>query len=111
MTSDEEAVKVTRPAPRQVRMFTTRPVISFNEDRTNERTIMELVAGDRPGLLSMVGQAFIEFDVNIETAKILTIGERAEDVFYVVDGKGNPLSDETCQKLRKRLVERIEAMD
>jgi [protein-PII] uridylyltransferase len=109
-TSDEEAVKVTRPAPRQVRMFPTRTVIDFSEDATNSRTIMELVAGDRPGLLSMVGQAFLECDVNIETAKILTIGERAEDVFYIVDARGDPLGEDTCRKLRERLVERIDAM-
>ena len=44
---------------------------------------MELAAGDRPGLLSTIGQTFIEFGINFETAKILTIGERAEDVFYI----------------------------
>ncbi len=69
---------------------------------------MELAAGDRPGLLSIVGQTFNEFKINIETAKIMTIGERAEDVFYIVDENNKLLSDEVCDQLRDRLVERLD---
>jgi [protein-PII] uridylyltransferase len=107
-TDDARAVKVTRRAPRRVRMFSTKTVINFVNDVANKRTVMELVAGDRPGLLSTVGQTFIEFGINIETAKILTIGERAEDVFYVVDENNEALADEICLKLRERLVERLD---
>jgi len=106
-TDDDEAT-VTRPAPRQVRMFATKTIISFDQDITSGRTVMELVTGDRPGLLSTVGRIFIEFGVNIETSKILTIGERAEDVFYVVDLDGNALSDNTCSKLKERLLQAID---
>jgi len=47
---DDATVTVTRRAPRQVRMFTTPTQISFSEDPVNQRTIIELIAGDRPGL-------------------------------------------------------------
>jgi len=107
-TDDTRAVKVTRRAPRQVRMFTTKTVINFDHDISNKRTVMELAAGDRPGLLSIVGQTFIEFRINIETAKIMTIGERAEDVFYIVDENNKLLSDEVCDQLRDRLVQRLD---
>ena len=110
LTIDEtHAVKVTRRAPRQVRMFSTKTVINFGHDISNKRTVMELAAGDRPGLLSTVGQTFIEFRINIETAKILTIGERAEDVFYIVDENNKLLSDQVCDQLRERLVERLDS--
>jgi len=105
---DGRAAKVTRRAPRQVRMFSTKTVINFNNDIANKRTVMELAAGDRPGLLSTVGQTFIEFKINIETAKIMTIGERAEDVFYVVDENNKQLTDKVCNQLRERLVERLD---
>ena len=101
---DDSIVKVTRRAPRQVRMFPTRTAVEFDEDAANGRTVMELVAGDRPGLLSKVGQVFIDLAVEIDTAKIMTIGERAEDVFYIVDGDGNPLSGELRETLRQRLM-------
>lgn len=108
-SSDEDADIVTRPAPRQVRMFATKTIVSFDQDITNGRTVMELVTGDRPGILSTVGRIFVEFGINIETAKILTIGERAEDVFYVTDSKSDPLSDVTCSKLQERLIRAIDS--
>jgi len=107
--TDERAARVTRPAPRQVRLFATETLIHFEQDFTKSRTVMELVTGDRPGLLSIVGQALIEFDINIETAKVLTIGERAEDVFYVVDKNGDTLNNEACSNLREQLIERIDS--
>jgi len=107
--ADEHSARVTRPATRQVRIFATKTLIHFDQDLTRRRTVMELVTGDRPGLLSAVGRTLIDFDINIETAKILTIGERAEDVFYVVDHNGKTLTDQTCNKLREKLLERIDS--
>ncbi|HEX6259408.1 MAG TPA: HD domain-containing protein, partial [Woeseiaceae bacterium] len=105
---DDGIVKVTRRAPRQVRMFPTRTTVEFDEDAANGRTVMELVAGDRPGLLSKVGQVFIDLGVEIETAKVMTIGERAEDVFYIVDAQGKPLSDELQKTLCERLTAKLD---
>ena len=108
-TDDDEAVQVTRPAPRQVRMFSTTTVVRFTQDPAQRRTIMEIVAADRPGLLSTIGQTFIEVGVDIVTAKIMTIGERAEDVFYIVDGNGELLTDAICNELKLRLTQNIDA--
>lgn len=102
--------RVTRSAPRQVRMFATKTIIHFDQDLQNRRTVMELVASDRPGLLSIVGRTFVEFDIDIETAKIMTIGERAEDVFYIVAANGKPLTDIDCNKLEDKLVQRIDSV-
>ncbi len=105
---DEHAAPVTRRAPRQVRMFETKTAIDFTKDQ-NQRTVMELVTGDRPGLLSDVGRVFVEMGINIDTAKIVTIGERAEDVFYISNVSGEPLSDKICAELRRRLFEGLDA--
>jgi len=108
LTADDEKVAdVTRAAPRQVRMFTTTTIIEFGLDISNGRTVLELTAGDRPGLLSIVGQAFIAQGIAIEAAKIMTIGERAEDVFYISDKQGRPLSDEAQENLRNELIEKL----
>ncbi len=105
---DDAAARVTRPAPRQVRMFTTRTIVSFNADEGNDRTIMELVASDRPGLLSTVGRVFVDQGLDIETAKVLTIGERAEDVFYIVDASKRALDADSCALLKDKLIENID---
>ncbi|NNE61289.1 MAG: [protein-PII] uridylyltransferase, partial [Woeseia sp.] len=108
-TEDDHAKPVTRSAPRQARMFSTKNAFYFDEDIANRRTILEIVAADRPGLLSTLGQAFIEFGIDIDTAKVLTIGERAEDVFYLVDESGRPLSKDVCDKLRAHLTEKLDS--
>jgi [protein-PII] uridylyltransferase len=108
LSAKSAPAKVMRPAPRQVRMFSTRTQILSSEDLGRRRTVLEIVAADRPGLLSKVGQVFVEYGIDIETAKILTIGERAEDVFYVVDQHGEPLSDAVCTALKADLIERLD---
>ena len=79
----------------------------FSADKNNQRTIMELVAADRPGLLSTVGQVFIELDIAIHNAKIVTIGERAEDVFYITDVNEAPLTESRCTAIREHLIEKL----
>ena len=108
---DDDIVKVTRRAPRQVRMFPTRTTVEFDEDLANRRTVLELVASDRPGLLSKVGQAFTDMQVEIDTAKVMTIGERAEDVFYIVDNRGDPLPEEVRAALSQRLIEKLDSAE
>ena len=106
-SGDDNAVNVTRAAPRTTRMFTTTASVEFGADTPNGRTVMDLVAADRPGLLSKVGQTFIEHGINIEAAKIMTIGERAEDVFYISDEAGKPLDSDAKQRLRDNLVDKL----
>jgi len=107
-TADDNEVRVTRRVSRQAKVFSTKHSVSFTQDTAKRRTVMELVAADRPGLLSTVGQVFIELKIDMETAKIHTVGERAEDVFYISDENGVPLSDDACSLLRDRLMERLE---
>jgi len=106
--SEENIVKVTRAAPRQVRMFKTTTGVAFGDSPVGGHTVMELVAADRPGLLSKVGQTFLAQEIDIATAKIMTIGERAEDVFYICKRDGSNLGDAAQDRLRDELVKTLE---
>jgi [protein-PII] uridylyltransferase len=90
---------VRRQPPRQVRLFSTPTRIAFSEDEANGRTVVELVASDRPGLLCEVGKAFFECGVSLRAAKIMTVGERAEDVFYITTLGGEMLDAEAREVL------------
>jgi [protein-PII] uridylyltransferase len=102
---------VTRRAPRQVRMFLTPTQVNFSVDNRNERTILELIAADRPGLLSEVGKVFRAERVAINGAKIMTVGERAEDVFYITGADGGLLNDDTCRRLQEALMLALDRRD
>ncbi|TDJ28912.1 MAG: hypothetical protein E2O55_04145, partial [Gammaproteobacteria bacterium] len=56
-------------------------------------------AGDRPGLLAQIGKLFVEQNVRLQNAKIATLGERAEDVFFVTTEDNRPLDEATSQAL------------
>jgi [protein-PII] uridylyltransferase len=104
-TNSERSLKVTRRAPRQVRMFSTPVQIAVSEDTGNGRTIVELVAGDRPGLLFQIAKIFDQEGVALQNAKIMTIGERAEDVFFVTSTAHQPLDASSSLRLEKALRE------
>jgi [protein-PII] uridylyltransferase len=109
--TEESPATVTRRAPRQVRMFSTPTQVNFTLDTRNDRTILELVAADRPGLLSEVGKVFRAEHVTINGAKIMTVGERAEDVFYITDTEGRLLQEEACQRVQDSLVRALDRRD
>jgi len=108
---EDAPATVTRRAPRQVRMFSTPTQVNFSVDSRNGRTILELIAADRPGLLSEVGKVFRTERVAINGAKIMTVGERAEDVFYITDAEGRLLQEEACQRLQESLVRALDRRD
>ena len=72
-------------------------------DERNRRSVLELVAGDRPGLLCDVGKVLMEERVDLLAAKIMTVGERAEDVFYLASLSGAPLDEAAATRLQQKL--------
>jgi [protein-PII] uridylyltransferase len=102
---------VTRRMPRQVRMFTTPTQVTFSADTENGRTILEVVAGDRPGLLSEIGKVLWDQRVELRGAKIMTVGERAEDVFYVTAELSRPLDAARCTALAESLQRALDTRD
>ena len=99
---------VSRRAPRQVRLFNTTTQIHLSVDERNNRSVLEIVAGDRPGLLCDIGKVLMEQKIDLLAAKIMTVGERAEDVFYVADATQRPLDEPTAARLVARLREVLE---
>ena len=90
-------------------MFTTPTNIEFGEDAPNSRTVIDISTGDRPGLLSKIGQVFDSCEIRLQNARIATVGERAEDVFFVTDFNGQPLANETVlEELRQKLLVQLE---
>ena len=101
---DDTPRAVSRRAPRQARMFNTPVHISVSEDERNGRSVLELTAGDRPGLLSDVAKVLMHEKIELRAAKIMTVGERAEDVFYVTDADQRPLDAGSAQRLKDSLA-------
>ncbi len=104
---DAPPAPVQRRLPRQLKHFTIPTEVTFHPDPYNDRTVMEVVTSDRPGLLSQVGKALGECGVLLQNAKIATLGARVEDIFFITDEQNRPLGDEAQTG---RLRERIQAL-
>jgi [protein-PII] uridylyltransferase len=76
---------------RRLRHFPLTPQVQIFPDDKGTRYILEIVAGDRPGLLARIAYVLANANINVASAKINTLGERAEDVFLI---EGNRLHDE-----------------
>jgi [protein-PII] uridylyltransferase len=105
---EEAPLVVSRRATRQMRVFKTATQIAISVDERNRRSVLELTAGDRPGLLCDVGKVLWEERVDLHAAKISTLGERAEDVFYITDRAQQPLDEATAERLRLRLTDALD---
>jgi len=68
---------------RQVRHFPVTPEIEIRADERGSQYLMSIAAADRPGLLYAIARVLGEHGITLHTAKIGTLGERAEDVFLV----------------------------
>ena len=107
---DEYPAIIQRRVPRQLKHFAFAPQLSIHNDAQRPVTILELTAPDRPGLLARIGRIFLDFDLSLQNAKIATLGERVEDVFFVTDAEGQPLSDpELCARLQQAIVSQLSA--
>ncbi|MDR1855518.1 MAG: ACT domain-containing protein, partial [Azoarcus sp.] len=68
--------------------------------------LLSIEAADRPGLLFSVAEVLANYDINVETAKIATLGERVEDTFLLTGG-GLERNKRAIQ-LERELLERLQ---
>lgn len=90
---------------RELRHFPISPEVNVQPDDRGVYWVLSVIAGDRPGLLSRVARVLTAYDIDLHTAKINTLGARAEDVFLVT-GAGLKNS-KTVVRLESALVEQL----
>ena len=106
---DEYMSIIQRRVPRQLKLFAFAPQVNISTDTIRQVSVLELSAPDRPGLLARLGQIFLEFDLSLQNAKISTLGERVDDVFFLTDAHNQPLTDpELCARLRQAIVSQLQ---
>lgn len=96
----------TRRTPRILKEFNARTQISIDSRAHETFTVLEVVAADRPGLLAKLAKVLQAHHIQIQAAKITTLGERVEDVFHIVTRDGLPMNDPDAED---RLSKSIQA--
>ncbi len=95
---------ISRRTPRQLKNFAIPTRTSISNDISSNSTVLEIICPDRPGLLALIARIFLRNNLQLSNAKITTLGERVEDLFFISDGDGNPLSDpQLCEDLQLQI--------
>jgi len=80
-TSELRAPNLGR-LPSRSRNFPIKPSMSLMPVG-NDEYVLKLTATDRPGVLYSISYIFHEMNIKLRSARIVTLGERLEDVFVV----------------------------
>lgn len=76
-------VSTVSPLSRMSRAFPIEPKVELQPAVGADEWRLAIMATDRPGLLAQLAQVFVAFKVNVISAKVMTLGERVEDIFMI----------------------------
>jgi len=87
------------------RTFPLQPTVDLRPDEKGQYYLLSVAANDRTGLLYSIANVLTKYRINLHTAKIMTLGERVEDVFLI---DGAPLQNQRVQlQLETELLEAL----
>jgi [protein-PII] uridylyltransferase len=100
---------VQRRTPRQMKSFSIPTETKMSVDDIKNVSVLEVATPDRPGLLARLGRIFVEFNIELQAAKIQTLGERVEDVFFITDDQHQPITDpELCAAIQRAVCSELD---
>jgi [protein-PII] uridylyltransferase len=105
---EEFPTLLARRIPRQLRHFAVQTEVNIRLNTALQQNIVEIMTLDQPGLLARIGGLFMVHGLDIHSARIATLGERAEDTFYVTKHSGQPLDREESITLSKALRQALD---
>ena len=101
---------VQRRTPRQLKQMTIGTSARIDNTVSENTSYLEVITPDRPGLLAQLGQIFLHFNLHLHSAKIATLGERVEDVFYITDEQDHPITDAAlCREIEQTICRRLDS--
>ena len=92
---------------RQVKHFPIQPTVTIQPDEKGVHFVLSVSAADRPGLLYTVAMTLANHGASLQTAKVVTLGERVEDTFLI---SGGDLGESTRRiELETELIAQLKA--
>jgi [protein-PII] uridylyltransferase len=85
--------------------FHVAPSVAIAERASSRTTVVEVNALDRLGLLARLARAIHHCGQQLHSAHVATYGERAVDVFYLSNSRGQKLSHDDSEQLRAALLD------
>ena len=107
------AIAQTGPLPppsrgrvsRRVKSFPITPRVTLRPDEKAQRWLLNISASDRLGLLYCVARVLAKHKINLQLAKVATLGERVDDTFLI---QGDELQHNRAQiEIETELLEAL----
>ncbi len=109
VNTDSSLDIMQRRTPRQMRLFSVPTRTTIFTDVARGHSVLEVLTPDRPGLLARIGKIFLDYDVKLQNAKIATLGERVEDVFFITDKNHQPINDPAlCLSIQNAICKELD---
>jgi [protein-PII] uridylyltransferase len=89
---------------RQVKHMSFATQINIHAESQGINHVLEIITGDRPGLLARIAFTFLQLGVDLHNAKINTLGSRAEDSFLISAKQQQTLNAAQLDALRENLA-------
>ena len=80
-------------------------VVRFDNDASDTATVIDVHAVDGVGVLYRITRALTEFDVDIRSARVQTLGAQVVDAFYAVDSEGHKITNaDTAAEIERAII-------
>lgn len=103
----------TKNAPRRAKTQTLavhrghEPKIVGDNEAAQSSSVLEIRAGDEPGLAYKIASALVSLNLDIVCARVTTEKSDAFDVFYVTDANGAKLSETALREVEMALAGKL----
>ena len=85
--------------------FPVPPSVSIYPDERSQNWTLNIIATDRQGLLGDIATIFVKYGISLSTAKVMTLGDRVEDVFVLA---GEALQQpRTMRQFERELIDTL----
>jgi len=107
--SESYVQPVSRKPARQLKSFSQHVEAELINNPDKPYSTLEINCPDHPGILASLGKIFAENRINLRDARITTLGERVEDLFFITNADNRPIEDlDQAEELKSAVKERLE---
>jgi [protein-PII] uridylyltransferase len=96
--------RVAGRVKRQVKFTPFETQVNIQEVAETSSHAVEMILADRPGLLANIAYIFLKHGIDLHSAKINTLGNRAEDHFVISGLRNQTLATEELHGLTEDLL-------
>ena len=105
LNRDTDTTPATMTSSGKYKYFSSPTIISFKKVNDNTTTQIKIETINRAGVLATIAKVFIDCKFKILSARIVTAGEKAIDIFNISTELDDTLSNEQQNDLKQQLKE------